>query len=206
MKFITIEEIKDLDDGFPVTNFKGTILSVFPPKTGSSGYGDWQVQSAKVTDGEQDIQVSFMNFKHPDANGKEDPFIDLRNYVNTEFSASCSKSDKHGFLGVTTNDYTNNKTGKTERQLKITEAAKINLAENSPLPDRPNNSVDTKTNKTDYSQQQKETKESYEKQSALKAAVEFYANRGAHGGTKDAIPSDVVDAAKLFYGFFTSND
>jgi hypothetical protein len=203
MKYTTIKELQDLDDGMPVAHFKGVIKDVkFPPKNGSTEYGDWQAQSAWVTDGESNISVSFMNFKHPDANGKNDPFLDLRNYIGTEFTADCSKSDKHGFVGVTTNDYTNKKTGETNRQLKITENAQIYLDEAPSVADRPsdNSNKPEVPLKTKVANQAAETKESYERQAALKAAVDFTTSTGL-----DSNPDSVVAIAEKFYAFFSGN-
>lgn len=205
MKTTTIAEINELENGFPVLHFKGNIKSAFPPKQGKTEYGEWKVQSATIEDETGEISVSFMDSRKLDEDGNpigDFSFPDLRNYAGSEIKADCSKSDKHGFVGVVTNDYTNKKTGVTTRQLKITDNAQVYYDEATSTSSEAKEPTTTTPAKTvDYNQQARNTKESYEKQAALKAAVDFV----AFIATPNTQPTEVVEAAKLFYGFFTTD-
>src|SRR5258706_8015943 len=107
MKTTTIEEINELENGFPVLHFKGNIKHAFEPKNGSTEYGFWKVQSTTIEDETGEIVVSFMDSRKEETDDWN--FPDLRNFIGSEVRADCSKSDKHGFEGIVTNDYRNKK-------------------------------------------------------------------------------------------------
>jgi hypothetical protein len=132
MRLVPISEIlNDLEVDETVLAVRGTVKRVWDRNEGTGDNGDWSVQNVVISDGKKELKVAVWN---------HDP-IPVK-WKGKEVLIECSKSEKHGWVGVKTED--NEHKGKITRQLKVTKAGEINLAserdegggDDEPAPDK----------------------------------------------------------------------
>jgi len=114
-----IYDVTNLQDGMPVTDLKVRVVGVYDRKTGSGEYGEWSIQNMKVQDESGDIVVTCKNVP------------DLSHLKEKKIILSATKSDKHGWVGLVA--YDNEYKGNIQRNIKMTGACSVELADDTAL-------------------------------------------------------------------------
>jgi len=115
---MTIKEIKEMQGDLPVLDLDVKVVSVGKRKTGEGEFGEWSFQDMQVKDSSGEIWVKCQN---------KDDLSSLRaKYI----TLSCYKSDRRGWIGLTTLDDEYN--DKITRKLKMTKTGLITIPEDQP--------------------------------------------------------------------------
>jgi len=115
---MNIKECKEMQGDLPVLDLEVKVVSVGKRKTGEGEFGEWSFQDMQIKDSSGEIWVKCQN---------KDDLSSLRaKYI----TLSCYKSDKHGWVGLTTLDDEYN--DKITRKLKMTKTGQIILPEMQP--------------------------------------------------------------------------
>jgi hypothetical protein len=158
---MTIQEIKSLEAGQYLSEFKGLVKAAFMPSTGKNRFGPWKVQAVILQDeNEEEIRVSFWDRK-----------LDMRDLKDSEITVTADK-DKD----IEAIDYTNEKEGTVERQIKVAKTAIVDEvlsgAEGKTVSGNTGNSKESHSReKHVYDDEAK--RKSFERQKALEFAVQF---------------------------------
>src|SRR5215469_15507457 len=114
MRELTIQQINELDHGEIIPSFRATIAKIYDQKTGEGEYGPWYLQNLIVTDGTDDISVTWCGF---------DPFD--RGCRGQTFLFECHEGKK-GLAGIKRDIREFN--DKIYEGIKITDSARITNA------------------------------------------------------------------------------
>ena len=115
---MNIKECKEMQGDLPVLDLDVKVVSVGKRKTGEGEFGEWSFQDIQVKDSSGEIWVKCQN---------KDDLSSLRaKYI----TLSCYKSDKHGWVGLTTLDDEYN--DKITRKLKMTKTGQITIPGDQP--------------------------------------------------------------------------
>lgn len=186
MNQATISDINEMDKGYPVAMFSGSIKKAFEPNEGETKGKPWKMQAVILKDDTGEIRATFWNRFNTDFRNLEDEDIVI-----------VTGKDKRGKpAGLLVDEYNGKK------QLKVSEIASFSCdGASDELASEPTGYAEVLDNpipnqavpaKRFVSEETK--RESIEKQVALKAAVDFYAG-------KEGQLDNVITAAKSFYNF-----
>jgi len=131
---MNIKEVKEMEGDMPVLDLQVKVVSVMKRKTGTSEHGEYSFQDLQVKDSSGEIWVKCQN---------KDDLSSLKSKLVT---LSCYKSDKHGWVGLTTLDDEYN--DKITRKLKMTKTGQIIIPEMQPEEIR--EEINKETSKPDY--------------------------------------------------------
>jgi|SRR6266576_3399127 len=194
MTYTTIKEIGSMEAGDPVLRMKATVESSFAPYNGSNQYGDYSVQAVILKDDTGKIRASFWN-----------PVHDFRKLRGSEIEIVSGKDGKGRFSGITAIDYEDRKKNVVERQIKVTEHAKVDetVGDSRPEPDVAGNTgknvgeprpAQLRSDLPDY---EAIKRVSIERQTSLQMAIEF--SKTQEGKTLDS----VLGVADKFYEYLS---
>lgn len=105
-----------MEDGLPIPAVSGLLKSLGKPKSGTTNGKDWFIQTGELTDGKRSVKLFFSNCE------TEVP----RNLLGKRILIEGFHGDK-GWAGVYAED--NEYKGETTRQIKITKAGTVSLAD-----------------------------------------------------------------------------
>lgn len=118
---MSICKISDIEDriGTVIPSISGTIISVFPSKSGKGQHGVWKLQNIKIQDNEGDCSVTL--------SGIDQDLNDSHKGKNIEFESVGTKFGLKG-VSVEKRDYVNKKGDNVSNiGVKVTATAKISL-------------------------------------------------------------------------------
>lgn len=114
MKKLSLAEIKELDSGDIISSFEGEVKKVYAQKSDDGDYGRWYLQNILITDGDEEIQITWSG---------EEPFSN--NEVGKRYLFESTLTEKHGKQGLKWE--VRESKGKTYSSVKVTPTAKITL-------------------------------------------------------------------------------
>lgn len=114
----TIQEVLKMAEDLPILQFKGTFKNIYKPRVNKAGAAKaYHYQDTIVTDKSgQEIKLTISD--HAEIPQSE---------IGKTFFFSCTKSDKHGWIGVKTKD--NEYDGKITRLIMVTKTGLIESAD-----------------------------------------------------------------------------
>jgi hypothetical protein len=111
---LTIPQLREMSEGGVPESFKGKIKKVWKRRGGTNEHGEWTLQTIVITDGTNDIDLSFNN-------RDEVPASDVGKMIYVQ----ATRGDR-GLQGTKRKDYTPN--GKpTQAQVSVTAAADVSF-------------------------------------------------------------------------------
>jgi hypothetical protein len=111
MRLVSLSEIPALEDGEPIPSVAGKIRQVYQRYSGTNARGDWALQDFVLSDGENEVVCKV---------GNMDDFSDMQ---GRDVVIECTKSDKHGLIGV--KKFVDNYEGKIQHKIKLTGSCRI---------------------------------------------------------------------------------
>lgn len=194
MSNTTIKEAASLDGGEFIPQMQFVIKQAYEPKSGTNDNGDWKLQSAMVQDDTGSIRATFFDFDQ-----------DIRNLKGNEVIVKSGKDGKGHPSGIETYDYEDKKKNTITRQITIKRFATITEAiggepvytgpANSQRPEQP---VRQSVPNREVPVCVERERMSFEKQAALKAAMDF----AALDKSGIVTAAQIVDAANTIYNDF----
>lgn len=124
----TISQALTMPAKMPILRIQGKLINLTPSAKARRVEGQYGVVffsdgNLASADGREIIKVSF---------GLEQPLEDK--FVGQLVELACFQSEKHGWVGVTSNDNVNKKTGAVAREVKVTKTGIIKLMSEGPAP------------------------------------------------------------------------
>lgn len=181
---MTIAEVKKLETDMPVLDVRARVKTVYARKTGITEDREWSYQDLLIEDTTGSIYVKCQNK------------IPLDELKGKDVLLTCYKSDKHGWVGLTTfdDDYSD----PAVRKLKMTKTGVITLLDEVPERQETSSQKPQDTtywnNKLELDKARLEFDKSKQivicRQNALTAAIEF--------SKDDHTKEEIVDTAEYF--------